>query len=131
MPRHFRDLIVWNRAIELVVSVYGLAGSLPTSERFGLATQLQRAAVSIPSNIAEGHERRSRKDYRRFLLMAIGSLAELETQLVICERLELLSSEQMKTARHLADEVGRMLRATEQKLLDEPRSPTTVAELRP
>jgi len=131
MPKHYKDLIVWNRAIELVVDVYGLAGSLPSSERFGLASQLRRACVSIPSNIAEGHERRSRKDYRRFLLLALGSLAELETQLVICERLELLSSKQMLSARRLADEVGRMLRATEQKLLDEPRSPATVAELRP
>lgn len=79
----FKDLLVWQRSVELAKAIYQLAAALPKHEAYGLASQLRRAAVSIPSNIAEGSKRGSRKDFRHFLLIASGSAAELETQLII------------------------------------------------
>jgi len=76
----FRDLRVWQAAVELVVEVYRLTGVLPKQETYGLVSQMQRAAVSIPSNIAEGHSREHIKEYLHHLSVAQGSLAELETQ---------------------------------------------------
>ncbi len=86
----FRDLIAWQKARELVKEVYRLTKLMPDAERFGLTNQMRRAAVSIPSNIAEDYARQSRTDYLRFLRTARGSLAELETQLMLCEDLEFL-----------------------------------------
>jgi four helix bundle protein len=86
----FRDLIAWQKAMVLAQNVYQVTKTLPASERFGLTSQMQRAAVSIPSNIAEGHARESRADYIRFLKTARGSLAELQTQLLFTEQLNLL-----------------------------------------
>jgi four helix bundle protein len=112
----YRDLIVWQKAIELVVESYRLTGRLPTSERFGQVPQIQRAAVSIPANIAEGHGRHHRDDYRQFLSMARGSLKELETHFVIVEKLRYLSSADLRRARLLCDEVSRMLSSLHRKL---------------
>jgi four helix bundle protein len=83
----YRDLRVWQDAVDLVVRIYDFTRQLPSDEKFGLVSQLRRAAVSVPSNIAEGNARRGRADYLQFLRMARGSMAELETQLIICERL--------------------------------------------
>jgi len=83
----YKDLIVWQRSMDLVVAVYKLTEKLPKSEIYGLTSQMSRAAVSIPSNIAEGRRRGSRKDYRQFLIIAYGSGAELETQIEIVKRL--------------------------------------------
>ena len=94
--------------MELVESIYRLAAKLPREEKYGLTAQLQRAAVSIPSNIAEGHSRESTKEYLRFLSIARGSLAELETQLMLCQRLGLLAEADIEAVLKLADEVGRM-----------------------
>jgi four helix bundle protein len=113
---NFRELIVWQKAMALVESVYPIAAALPDSERFGLASQLRRSAVSIPSNIAEGHERRSRAEYRRFIAIACGSLAELETQLELAQRLFKMDARAMAVASASADEVGRLLRAIERSL---------------
>lgn len=85
--RSYRDLVVWQRAMSLVEAVYELTGRFPRSEVYGLVSQMRRSAVSIPSNIAEGRRRGSRKDYRQFLIIAYGSGAELETQLEIARRL--------------------------------------------
>jgi four helix bundle protein len=82
-----RNLDVWQLAMDLVVKVYGFSNQLPDLERFGLVTQLRRAAISIPSNIAEGAARGSSREFARFLLIARGSLAEIETQLELAERL--------------------------------------------
>ena len=82
----FQDLVVWQRSIELVEEVYEITKHLPSDEKFGLISQIRRVAVSIPSNIAEG-QRRGTKDFRRFLIIANGSAAEVETQLVLIERL--------------------------------------------
>lgn len=85
--RKHRDLLVWQRAVELVADVYRLTAEFPDSERFGLAAQMRRAAVSVPSNIAEGAARLSRKEFLRFLGIARGSLSEVDTQLVVANTL--------------------------------------------
>lgn len=83
---HYRELTVWQKAVDLVVLVYTYTKPFPSDERFGLASQMRRAAVSIPSNIAEGSRRRG-KDTRHFLLIAFGSGSELETQIEVSRRL--------------------------------------------
>lgn len=105
-------------AMELASGIYQLSGRLPDTERFGLRTQLQRAAVSVPSNIAEGHARSSTREFLKFISIAHGSLAELETQLLLLPRLGLLAEEHIEAALHQADRVGRMLRRLSQALHD-------------
>jgi len=102
------DLNVWQKAMNLVVSTYRLTTRFPKSETYGLGNQMQRAAVSIPSNIAEGHALKQTQAYVRHLAIASGSLAELQTQLEIARRLGYLSSEQGSIFEE-AREVGRML----------------------
>ena len=107
----YRDLVVWQKAMSLVSAIYQLASTFPGTERFGLTSQIQRAAVSIPSNIAEGQGRLATKEFRQFLGVARGSLKELETQLLISIDLGYISEEQADMCFDLADEVGRMLNA--------------------
>lgn len=109
MIRSYRDLIVWQKSMDLTVAVYRLSRQLPAAERFGLMSQVQRAAASVPANIAEGHERRSRGDFRRFVSVARGSLAEVETHLELIDRLDYVAKEVTKPLELLASEVGRML----------------------
>src|SRR5436305_7707459 len=88
MPgRNYQDLIVWQRAMDLVVAVYRFTAALPKQETYGLVSQMRRASVSIPSNIAEGQGRGGSPEFVRFLHIAHGSLRELETQVFICDRL--------------------------------------------
>ena len=82
-----KNLEVWKKSINLVVNVYKISGAFPKTEKYGLISQIQRAVVSVPSNIAEGAARNSTKEYIRFLSIAQGSLSELETQLIISEKL--------------------------------------------
>ncbi len=82
--RSYRDLVVWQKSMDLVEEIYRLTKLLPKEEFFGIANQLRRAAISIPSNIAEGNTRNSQKDYARFLSIARGSEAKIETQLEVC-----------------------------------------------
>ena len=103
-----RELIVWQKAMGLVVAVYKLSQSFPKTETYGLASQIRRAAVSIPSNIAEGHGLKQTQAYARPLAIASGSLAELETRLEIADRLGYLSPESRQLIDR-ASEVGRML----------------------
>ena len=105
----YRDLIVWQKAMDLVVEIYRLSQTLPATEKFGLASQMQRAAVSIPSNIAEGHARKSSGAFINHLSIAAGSLAELETQIMLAERLNLCPKELSQSLLACADEIGRML----------------------
>ena len=105
----YRDLIVWQKSIEMVIGVYKITDSFPKEELYGLTSQMRRAAISIPSNIAEGSRRGSRKDYRHFLLIAYGSGSELETQLEIAKRLDFVSEEEITSAGNLLDEIMRML----------------------
>jgi four helix bundle protein len=90
----FRDLIVWQKAIQLSKRTYQITQNLPDTEKFGLTAQMRRASVSIPSNIAEGNARQSLRDYLKFLAIARGSLAELETQLIIASELGMLQHTQ-------------------------------------
>ncbi len=106
----FRRLTVWQRSMELLVEIYRITKLLPKSELYGLSAQMRRAAVSIPSNIAEGYSREHRGDYIRFLSIAKGSSGEIETQIEALERLELLTHQQLARAASLESEVGRMLR---------------------
>ena len=92
--RTYRDLIAWQKAMDLAERIYHASSTMPDSERFGLTSQMRRAAVSIPSNIAEGHGRQSLNDYVRFLKTARGSLMELQTQVTLAERLGLLAPTQ-------------------------------------
>jgi four helix bundle protein len=89
--RTFRDLIVWRKAVDLAKAVYQATRAMPETERFGLIAQMRRAAVSVPSNIAEGNARHTLKDYIHFLSVARGSLAELETQITIARELNMLN----------------------------------------
>jgi four helix bundle protein len=106
---NYRDLIVWQKAVDLVVEVYRSTKGYPPEERFGLALQMRRAIISIPSNIAEGQGRSTRKDYVHFLRIARGSVQELETQVIISLRLELISKETHDALLDLLGEVGRLL----------------------
>jgi len=87
-----KDLEVWKNAIDLVVEVYKIVDKFPKNEEFGLKSQMKRASVSVPSNIAEGAARKSDKEFIQFLYISLGSLAELETQLIISEKLGFISS---------------------------------------
>ena len=106
---NYKQLIVWQKSISMVEMIYILVKCLPREELFGLSDQMRRAAVSIPSNIAEGHGRNSRKEFIRFLYIAQGSRAELETQPHICMRLGYLSAEQINPVLHVCSEIEKML----------------------
>ncbi len=103
-----KDLTVWQKAMDLVTDIYRLTRAFPKQELYGLASQIQRAAVSIPSNIAEGHALKQTQAYLRHLAIASGSLAELQTQIEIAGRLDYLKPEDGEVSK-LADEIGRML----------------------
>jgi four helix bundle protein len=106
--RDFRDLFVWQRAIDLAKEVYTLTRAFPPDERFGMTSQLRRAVVSVSSNIAEGHARRT-KEYGHFLCVARGSLAEVESQLFLAAELGYLRHEALANSSRLAAEIRRML----------------------
>ncbi|MGD0095127.1 MAG: four helix bundle protein [Terracidiphilus sp.] len=116
MGESFKDLVVWQRAIQLTVAVYKLTSLFPASERFGLTNQLRRASVSVASNIAEGYGRSSKGEYILFLGHARGSNCEVETQLVISEALGFGSDASRKLAASLSGEISRMLVAMMSKL---------------
>jgi four helix bundle protein len=116
MIKSYRDLKVWQTAMDLVEAVYRLCGELPDSERFGLKSQIQRSAVSIPSNIAEGFGRGSVKEYSRFASIARGSLMELETQLALMVRLNLVQRETVLPLWEKAQSIGKMLTALRRSL---------------
>lgn len=107
--RHFRDLKVWQRSLDLSVAVYSSTKALPDDERFGLTSQMRRCAASIPANIAEGSARRGIGEFLQFLHVAAGSLAELETFIELARRLEYFGEEVLTALDNLATEVGRML----------------------
>jgi four helix bundle protein len=109
MGESFKDLVVWQRAIEMSLSIYKLTSSFPASEQFGLIGQLRRASVSVPSNIAEGYGKSSKGEYLSFLGHARGSNGEVQTQLVIARGLGFGSPDSLLEAESLSNEVGRML----------------------
>jgi four helix bundle protein len=107
--RSYRDLKVWQRAMELAVECHMLTRRFPRRSSSGLVAQLERAAGSVPANIAEGNGRRTRADYLRHLSIANGSLAELETHMLLAARLGLVSPREMRRVLSTASEVGRLL----------------------
>ncbi len=107
--KNYSDLIVWQKAIEFVCAVYDQTRTFPADERFGLTSQIRRAAVSIPANIAEGQGRTSKKEFLNFLSIAHGSLREVETFIVIARRLNFLKPTSAEPLLIQAGEVGRLL----------------------
>ncbi len=105
--KSFKQLIVWQKAVELTIEVYKLTKEMPKSEIYGLMSQMRRAAVAIPSNIAEGKKRKTRNDYLHFLRIADGSAAELETQIIISKRI--YKNIDYQTAEGLLEDVQKML----------------------
>lgn len=114
--KSYRDLIVWQKSMKLVVEVYRLTDTFPKSELYGIVSQIRRSAVSIPSNIAEGKQRGTRKEYRQFLIIAFGSAAELDTQLEISREIGFCSIQDCTKICVLLDEVSRMLNTLVTKL---------------
>jgi len=112
----YRDLVVWQKGIALAREIYLLTKNLPADEKFGLVSQMRRAAVSVPSNIAEGQARNTTGEFIQFISHAEGSVAELDTQLTLCQDLKLLSSSDCSNAATLLDELRRMLNGLRRKL---------------
>ena len=109
MPSDFKDLIAWRKAMDFVTDLYELTKIFPPEERFGLTAQLRRAAVSIPSNIAEGQSRHSGPDFRHFLYQARGSAAEVQTQLLIARNLDYISEKDCSHFEAKVEEIARIL----------------------
>jgi four helix bundle protein len=111
-----RDLVVWEKAMDLAVEVYGLSAKLPGRERFGMYSQTTRAAASIPANIAEGHGRQGSREFATFLSIARGSMAELDTFLELGRRLGYFQEAELARANGLMEEVGKMTTALRRSL---------------
>ena len=107
--KDYRDLIVWQKAMDLVEAVYRTSAAFPREKIYGLTSQLRRAAVSIPSNIAEGNGRNTTRDYLHFLGMAYGSVKEMETQVLIAERLQYIPSSDSNRLVQMTIEIARLL----------------------
>jgi four helix bundle protein len=105
----YRDLRVWKTAVDLTLEVYRITEAFPPSERFGLTSQLRRAAISVASNIAEGHARSTRGEYRNFLSAARGSAIEIEVQLFLAEQIGYVESPMLVKARGYCDSISRMI----------------------
>ncbi|MDD4993421.1 MAG: four helix bundle protein [Paludibacter sp.] len=113
---NFKKLDIWIKSMDLASEIYLLTNSFPTIERFGLISQMQRSAVSVPSNIAEGSAKSSNKDFSRFLEMSIGSLFELETQLILATKLNYLESEVSISTQSKINELQKMIIGFKNKL---------------
>ena len=109
--KNFKELVVWQKSMEVAKMIYSLVRKLPKEELFALSDQMRRAAVSIPSNIAEGHGRSSKKELVHFLFVSLGSASELETQLILSQQLGFLPQEQFDELNNLNNEVLKMLSA--------------------
>jgi four helix bundle protein len=129
MAESFRDLVTWQKAMALVTSIYSATDSFPRREWYGLASQLRQAGVSVPSNIAEGKGRLSKKEFVQFLGHARGSICEVQTQLEIARNLQFLSEETFKQLDQQAQEVGRILNGLIRSVRDSmprPNAPKTL-----
>ena len=111
MLKNYRDLKVWQKSYQVCLKIYTITKDFPKEETYGLTSQLRRAAVSIPSNIAEGYGRKTTPDYIRYLYIAYGSNCELETQILLSGDLEYIKSEKLKEIQEAMGEVERMLKA--------------------
>ena len=108
--RSYRDLDVWKLSIGLVKEIYQITNKFPASENFGLTHQIRKAAVSIPANVAEGQGRNSSKEFRQFLAISLGSVAELETHLIIAKEIEYINSEELDPLLSLLDRIRKMIK---------------------
>ncbi|MEN4761483.1 four helix bundle protein [Chryseobacterium sp. C39-AII1] len=106
---NFKELLVWQKSIDFVTEIYKITDTFPKDETFGLKSQVRRASVSIPSNIAEGNSRRSKPDYLQFLKISRGSCAEVETQLIISKNLKFLNEEECLKLNNDIIEISKML----------------------
>jgi four helix bundle protein len=120
MAQHYKDLIAWQKAMDLVAALYEATESFPRREMYSLTDQMRRAAVSVPSNIAEGQAHYSSREFRHFLRHSRGSLAELETQLIIAQRRNYLSELQASELLRRTNEVGRILSGLINSLKENP-----------
>ena len=107
--RNYKDLLVWQKAVELATVVYGVTQDFPKDEVYGLRAQIRRSAVSAPSNIAEGHARQYDKEFKQYLHVALGSLAELDTQLCISRKLHFVNEDDYATVTDQLNEIRRMI----------------------
>lgn len=119
MAHNFRKLTIWSDSITVVKNVYKITATFPPEEKFGLTSQSRRCAISIPSNIAEGSGRNSDKDFRRFLSISLSSSYELETQLIVANELEMLSSDKLQVLTDELNKLQRMIYSFYQSLKDE------------
>ena len=120
--RSYRDLLVWQKSIDLVVDCYRATEPFPRTETYGLTSQIRRSAAAVPANIAEGHGRDHLGDYLRHVSIAKGSLTELETYLIVSERLSFLSKQQLQELLGRTSEIGRMLEGLSKALRERFRS---------
>ncbi len=118
--KSYRELLVWQRSFVLANRLYVVTADYPKTQLYGLVSQIQRAAVSIPSNIAEGYNRNSRKEYIRYLSIALGSVAELETQLLISQEQRYITPAIAAPLLTELDELGKMLRTMQKNLIPKP-----------
>jgi len=114
--KSFKDLAIWQRSIKLVEDIYKVTKAFPREDLYGLTNQLRRAAVSIPSNTAEGFARNHSKEYKQFLFVSLGSCAELSTQLIIAERLGYLRCEKSNTLLDEIEQISKMTMSLIKKL---------------
>jgi len=116
MIKSYRDLEVWQQSMDLVVECYQITKQFPKNELYGLSSQLQRAAVSVPSNIAEGRQRQHKKEFIQHLAIAYGSLAELETHLQIAERLYYIDGSKLNDVLSKTGKIGKMINGLRKSL---------------
>lgn len=120
MINSYKELIVWQKSMDLARNVYSLSQKFPKEELYGLTSQIRRSTISIPSNIAEGYARKSRKEYVQFYSIAYGSVLELQTQLILCKDFGYISMGDFSKVDSLVDEVSRMLHSLIYKLKSKP-----------
>ena len=118
--RSYQELKIWQKSMDLVVSCYGICKTFPTEEKYGLTSQLQRAAVSIPANIAEGKHRQHTKEFLQHLSIASGSLAELETHLLIASRLDYISKQNILSLLEQTTKISKMIYGLKKSLKQRP-----------
>ena len=116
MIRDYRDLLIWQGAMKLAKAIYSATATFPVAEMYGLTSQIRRSAISVPSNIAEGHGRENEGDFRRFLAIARGSLAELQTQLILSGDLGFIENEAVAPLLKSTEELARMIRGMQKSL---------------
>ena len=122
MSQDFRDLTVWQRAIDLTVCIYRMTQKFPKEETYGLVSQLRRASVSVASNIAEGRGRLNPAEFRQFLGIALGSIFEIQTQLLVARKLEMGTEKSISEAAAISDEISKMLTSFIHTLSSKPKA---------